>query len=352
MKRYLLSYFTLFLGVGLSFQTLAQTGGQHVYEFISLPVSARSTGLGDVIIAANDDYLAAALENPASLSSENVQDIVVSHDFYLSSVTRGLIDYGFKLNSFTAHVGLQYINYGSFDQTNNLGIIEGDFSASELALNFGVSRDLSTKIRLGANMKLVHSSLESYTSTGLLADVGVMFHNDEKNLNCAIVVKNIGAQLSTYAGESEAVPFDLQIGVSKRLEHVPFRFGITAHHLHTWDIAYDNPDDRDDNSGPFVDNTSDNTGSFSDNLFRHLIFQGEIFIGKKDNFQVRFGYNHLRGKEQALQDFRNLAGFSVGFGLKFNKFQLDYGLGKHNVAATAHHLTLSTNLKNFGKEKI
>jgi len=50
----------------------------------------------------------------------------------------------------------------------------------------------------------------------------------------------MGTQLSTYNGTAvkEELPFDLQAGISKRLENAPFQFSVTAHHLHRFDIFY------------------------------------------------------------------------------------------------------------------
>jgi len=46
----------------------AQLGGKHVYEFLSMPASARITGLGGQVIGVMDDDVSLALGNPASLN--------------------------------------------------------------------------------------------------------------------------------------------------------------------------------------------------------------------------------------------------------------------------------------------
>ena len=43
------------------------------------------------------------------------------------------------------------------------------------------------------------------------------------------MAKDFGRQLSSYTDEKENLPFQLQMGVSKELAHLPFRFSIVAH---------------------------------------------------------------------------------------------------------------------------
>ena len=92
--------------------------------------------------------------------------------------------------------------------------------------------------------------------------------------------------------------------------------------------------------------------SFIDNFFRHFTFSGEFLIGKSEVLALRFGYNHLRKKELSIQNFRTLAGFSFGFGVKISKFRLDYGYAKYHIADGGHHLSISTNLSRFGSNRI
>jgi hypothetical protein len=52
----------------------------------------------------------------------------------------------------------------------------------------------------------------------------------------------MGFQLKTYAGEQEDLPFDLQIGITKKLANAPLGFSITAQHLHQFNTLYSDED--------------------------------------------------------------------------------------------------------------
>lgn len=332
----------------------APIGGRHVFEFINLPQSGRAQALGDYFITTSDGDLSAAYHNPATLSSQAVGQAAFNYDFFVSDIKRGGVAYGFESKKWHTnfHSGLQFVNYGEFKQTDNIGNVQGTFDVKEYALTLGASRDLYERVRLGVNTRIINSNYESYTSWGLTFDLAAYYHDDENNAALTLVIKNAGFQLTPFVDERESVPFDVQLGYSKRLKYLPFRFSVVAHHLHEWDIVYDDPNNKPTQSIFTNNQAQDNTG-FVEDLFRHLVFAGEMSVGKKENLQLRLAYNHLRSKELKLNDFRTMAGFSFGFGLKLGKFSIDYGLGRYYTQASASHFTLRANLGElFGKEEL
>ncbi len=336
----------------LSQCAFGQLGGQHSFEFLSLPSSARVTALGGSVIAVNDDDLSLALHNPAVLDSSSHNFISFNHHFHLADISNGFFNYARNLPwlGLTAHAGAQYVNYGEFALTDEIGNTSGTFDAKDLALVFGVARQMNERIRLGLNLKLINSSYESYSSTGLASDLGLYYENPESNFSAGIVVQHVGIQLSSFVEEKESLPLDVQLGISKKLEHLPFRFSVIAHNLQTFGIRYDDP-----NIAPVTDifgevQSSSRFEEGLDNFFRHFIFSGEFLLGKKENLRLRFGYNHLRRKELKVSEFQSIGGFSLGFGLKVYKFRIDYGVGYYHLGGNTNHLSITTNLQEFRKK--
>ena len=129
---------------------------------------------------------------------------------------------------------------------------------------------------------------------------------------------------------------------------MPLRFSIVGQQLQRWNIRYDDPALRDaQNLFATPDTTTNNFGNFVDNFFRHIVFNGELLLGKTEGLRLRVGYNHLRGAEMRVTGLRSLAGFTAGIGIKVSKFRLDYGFGSYHFAGAAHHFTLSTNLGDW-----
>jgi hypothetical protein len=326
-------------------------GGDNVFEFLNAPPSARVTALGGTLISVRDDDAALAHENPAVLNPAMHRQLSVNHVFHLLDIQQGYVTYAHNLKKWgiTAQGGLQYINYGTFDQTDEAGNLLGTFKASEYAFYLGGAKQLYEKLALGANVKFVTSQLEDYNSLGLAADLGAYYQDTSSLFSAALVVKNAGLQLTSYADTREDLPFDIQIGISQKLKHLPFRFSITYHNLHRWNILYDDPNSEED-VFLLTDSTATSDkkfANFADNLFRHMNFSGEFLLGKKENLRFCVGYNHQQRKELTVENLRSLTGFSLGFGMKINRFRLTFGHAFTHLAGGTNHITIATDLGSF-----
>ncbi|MBK8491634.1 MAG: type IX secretion system protein PorQ [Saprospirales bacterium] len=351
MRSFIL--FLVFSAFSISIQ--AQIGGAAVYQFLQFAPSARVSALGGNLITVRDDDVNLAFANPALLNARMHHALSFSHNLYLAGIQNGYVAYGYHLpkGDITLHGGLQYVSYGTFDATDDIGTVTGDFKAAEYAITVGAGKQLYERLSVGANLKFVTSQLESYHSVGLAADLAATFFDTTRNFAASLVLRNIGGQLSTYSeGNREKIPYDMQVGISQRLRYLPFRFSIIYHHLHRWNVTYDDPNAVE--SVLFLGEAPKESqfSLFADNLFRHFIFSGEFLFGRNEPLRLRFGYNHLLRKELSVENFRSLTGFTFGIGIKVNRFRIDYGRGIYHLAGGLNHFTLSTNLSEFSTKRL
>ncbi len=328
------------------------TGGRHVFQFLTLSPSARVTALGGYQIAVQDDDLALAQANPAALNARMDGRLTFNHNFYLADIGQGYFAVAkhLKTSDLTLHAGIRYIKYGDIPQADETGLVTGKIQAGETAYTLGAGKKLSERFTLGLNLTYATSTLDSYHATAIAADAGLLYVDSAAQFTAALVFKNKGSQLVNYNDVREPLPYDLQFAVSKRLAHLPLRLTMTAHHLQVWDIRYDDPALNDNQFLIFGENQSQNAGNpFFDILFRHLVFSGELALGRAENFRLRLGYNHLRHQELSVSSYRSLAGFSAGIGLKISKFRVDFGWGGYHLAGGVAHFSLGTNLHDFFK---
>lgn len=343
MKQYL---FFLFCSLSPLFLLSQVTGGQNTYTFLNLPQSARLTALGGYQIALADVDISLGTQNPALYNPDMHQQLQVNHHLYFDGINQGSVAYAQHFDSIatTFAAGIQYISYGKFALTDETGQENGTFSGGEYALNLGASRKYKA-ISYGANLKLIGSHLESYNSFGVALDAGGYYQHPETKFSVGLTFKNIGTQLSTYYGTRENLPFDIQLGISQRLKYLPFRFSIIAHHLHQWNIRYDDPALQNNNN---LFNTNQGTKEKNyivDKFFRHFVFNGELYLGKA--LMVQVGYNHLRRQEMGITAKRTLTGFSVGAGIRVKRFTFNYGKAFYHAAGGNNHIGLSLNLREW-----
>jgi len=329
--------------------TSAQIGGKDAYEFLALPGSARITALGGTLPSVMDEDITLALGNPASLNEKMHNRLSFSHNFHFADIQNGYVAFGRRLSGsgINIHGGVQYISYGDFILADELGNQNGNFSARETAFVLGASKKVAERISAGINVKGVFSSLESYSSAGIVFDAGINYFKDSSDFILSLCIKNAGAEITTYNGTRFGTPLDVQVGISKKLKYLPLRISVTGHQLHRLNARYDDPN-KQQQTDIFGEEVKTSRFSQSvDNIFRHMIFSGEFMLGKNQNLRLRASYNHLRRKELSLTTFRSMAGFGLGFGIKVNAFKLDYGIGYHHIAGATNHISISTDLGKF-----
>lgn len=330
----------------------AQIGGKNSYKYLAIPSSARATMLGGSYNSIYDNDASLASKNPAILNPEMTKNMSMSYMAYYGGVTYGNFNYIQDFKPATFQFGATYVNYGQLRMYDVYGNREGLMTANEVALNVGAGKSYKDKYKFGANAKFLVSQLGAYSSVGMAFDIAAMYVDTAHLLNISFNVTNVGFQFKTFRdGNQELLPVDVQLSISKRLKHVPFRFILTAHHLYTWDIRYDNPDNVQQSTN-LLGEEEEETGSaikVVDNIAKHLTFGAEIYIGKIITLGV--AYNHLRRSELVTPDATGLAGFSFGFGLKVNRFELQYGFAKYTLPQSVNHLTLNIDLAKSVKYK-
>jgi hypothetical protein len=331
MKRKTLNIILLTLLVTAS---PAQTGGDNVYEFLNLTHSGLIASLGGTNVSLTDRNLNLAYHNPGLLGEGMDKSLALNYVNYLAGINYGLAMYSFSVpgtGNFAG--GITYLNYGSFTEADPAGNITGSFSASEYAFSAIYSRRIDSMFTAGINFKPVISHLGDYTSLGFAFDIGASWHNRKNLLSAGLVLRNIGYEITTYAGESrEKLPFEIQAGASVRLAHAPFRFSLTLMHLEKFDLTYHY-------TGSSGGNTDSQSGSgFFENMMRHVIAGAEIIPHK--NFYLSLGYNYQRRRELQTEAKVSGIGFSWGFGFNSSLLSLEFGRASYHLAGSSNHISL------------
>lgn len=335
----------LLVTVSMSGQVL---GGRSVYNFLRLAQTPQLTALGGVNISQPSSDIGMAFQNPALFTpAMNGQVNAVFNDFYgginVFHLSGGL--YREKLNTgFTG--GLTFFNYGSTTQTDAAGNILGKFNPVDYVIQLGASRKWQEKWTYGLNLKFVQSAYGQYRSSGLGLDIGLLFNDMAKRITAAFKVSNLGFQLKKYAVLPEEFPFDMQAGISKRLENAPFSFSLTAQRLHQYDILYN---DTAFNAANGFRNPS--SGFNAGRLLDHLVIGTTIHMS--DRLQLQAGYNFLRRRELSIANAGNgLNGFSVGAGVNLGYFCLRFARAYYQAANAYNQLGLNLPVQQYtGKWK-
>ena len=327
----------------LSTTTFSQIGGKSVYQFLNLAQSPRQAALGGKTVTVVDYDVNQAFYNPATINAKMHNRLSANYGSYYGEVSYGTAAYAYTYDRHlqTFHAGISYINYGTFEGRDELGNQTSDFTGSEAALSFGYAYNLPwTDMYVGANAKLISSTLESYNSWGAAVDLGFLYVDYYNDINYGLTVRNLGFQIKPYEDTNEKLPLAIDAGISRLMDNAPIRWHMSFENLQQWNIAFSNPNRAESN---LDGGTTEEKVSFFNNALRHLILGAELFPEK--GFNIRLGYNFRRSEELRILEQRNFSGISVGFGIRFGKVKFDYSYSRYTVAANTSLFGLMIDLE-------
>lgn len=319
-----------------SFWISAQDGNK-VFSFLRFPTSSHVNALGGHNISLIERDPSLVFHNPALLGGEMDGMLNLNYMNYIADINVGsaIFTKAFRERG-SWGIGATFISYGSMKEMSTDHTPLGDFSGKDLSINAFYSHDLSDKWRGGLSFKVLYSSLADYSSFGLAVDAGLSYYDPDKEFSFAVALKNVGAQLKAYEKDRETLPWDIQLGITKRMAHAPIRLSVTAMYLNQWKFKY-------------IDDTLEEKeldDDFFKTLTKHLVF-GVDFI-PSENFWLGVGYNPKAGQDFKLKDGGNgLGGFSIGGGFKISKFDLNASVARYHPSALSLMLSLSTTLSDF-----
>ena len=295
---------------------MAAQESQTAYNFLRLPVSAHAAALGgDNVTLINDDAWL-MFNNPALLSSVSDKTLALNYMNFMRGVNLAGVAYNKVIKErASAALSVNYVDYGKMRYTTADNQDLGEFAARDIAATAYFSYMLTDKLAGGIAAKVLSSSIGHYTSIGMGVDLGLNYYDSERELSLSVVAKNLGGQLKAYEDDYEAMPIDVQMGISKRLQHTPFRLSATLVDLNHWHYA----------------------------LMKHFIFgvDGDL----SPNIWVGAGYSLRRANEMKVGDAENAsshgAGLSLGAGLQLERFKLNLAYGKYHVSSSSVVLNVS-----------
>ena len=314
MKKAIIVILTL-----IACQRIVAQESRSAYNFLRLPVSAHAAALGGDNITIIDDDQMLIFSNPALLASVSDKTISLSYMNYMAGTSMSGAAFNRVVKEKASWAAsAQYIGYGTMKQTGTDGTQLGEFSAKDFAVAGYFSYMLSERIVGGITAKFVTSYIGNYSSIGMGVDLGLNYYDPAHDWSVSLVGKNLGGQLKAYDDEYDPMPIDIQLGVSKRFAHTPFRVSATLVDLNHWNYKFTN----------------------------HLVVG--IDAALSESIWLGAGYNFRRANEMNIDDAdgggTHGAGLSFGAGLNLQRFKLNIAYGKYHVSSTSLMLNVGYTL--------
>ena len=326
--------------------SLFSQNGNTSFSFLNFETSSRSIAMGGDLISIFDNDISLSQKTPSILNSEMDNDLSFSFLDYFSDINMVSFSYAKDFNEIGI-LSLSFLSadYGEFIESSENGDQISDFTASDQIFSFGYSKKIHEKLNFGFNINFLNSIYDRYKASVITSNISTTYYNLDKNIHGTLLFKNIGRTLNGFTSSKEEIPFEIQLGFSKSLEYLPFRYSLIYNNLNKFDISNDYSLNsftiNDTGEIEFTDE------SLAKKFLRHLIISGELSLFK-DNLFVRGGFNFQRRFNMIIDSYGGLVGFSFGIGMNISKFKIDYGRSSYHLSGQINTFSIRTNLSTFG----
>jgi long-subunit fatty acid transport protein len=286
----------------------------YIYDFLRNDASARAAAMGGSFVTVTNDPVG-IYYNPATLNTVDSTQASFTYFKHLLDINSGSATFVTDIEDIGhVGVGVSYNNYGSFTRTDKVGQEIGDFSSNDIVAVLGWGTYLGEGFSAGLNAKMIFSTIDSYGSSALAVDGGLLYVDTTSRVQAGLSVLNLGSQLSSFGIENEPLPIDLRIGVSHQLRGLPLLIALNFNRL------------------------LDKQDQFFDR-FNSFSLGGEFTLSKP--LRLRVGYNNRVRQDVTYGASKGLAGFSAGFGLVLKDYRFDYGFNSFDRLGGLHRISVN-----------
>ncbi len=318
--------------------------------FLRIAPNARSGGMGDLGVAISPDANAIFWNSSKLAFMEQEMGFSLTYTPWLKQLVNDIyLAYlsGYKKldDNQALGVSLRYFSLGNIVFTDITGTETGQGRPNEFAIDVAYARKLSENIGAGINLRYIFSNLASgQTVNGININPGQAFAADinfygqhdveisdmETQLAWGVNVSNIGTKISytDNAENRDFLPTNLGTGVAWTLNVDDFNSIMIGVDINKLLVPTPDTIDTDPSNGIFdykeqgiisgmLTSFSDAPGGFSEEL-SELIYSFGVEYWYDQQFAVRAGY-FLESATKGNRKF-----FTVGLGLRYNVFGLDF----------------------------
>ena len=264
--------------------------------------------------------------NPASIAFTKSSEVYYSKSYYLAGISHNTLGYVTQISS-SDYLGLYlfYLDSGEMEVTT---VISPDgtgemFNVLDLSLRFLYGKQLTDRLRIGVAIKYFREDIYTAHMQSLVIDLGSNFDTGMYGFILGMSVSNFGPEVQ-YEGDALDVTVDDDIAVVGKLSKITNKFPVPL----TFRIGLSN----------------DVIGGGEESVHR-LTFSADAInpIDYTVYGGVGFEYSwrdiaFVRGGTRLYHD---TAGISLGGGLKWNMFAVDYAYVNYGILEETHQFGIS-----------
>ncbi|UCC44392.1 MAG: PorV/PorQ family protein [Candidatus Zixiibacteriota bacterium] len=283
--------------------------GTTAFSFLKINAGARAVGMGGAFTGLADDENS-LYYNPAGIASMERRSFILGYHNYFVGLQSGMVGL-ITIIDRQHYVGayINYLNYGTFVQTDNLGNEQGEFGGGDVLFGFTYARRYTDRVLVGITGKLIYEKIQDYSASGLAVDIGLKYRSDRDRWTAGLMIQNLGTQLSAFTdrAEKDGLPTAIRAGGSVLPRGLPIQF--------TGDVVI--PADND----------------------VYFALGGEYFEVRP--LFIRLGWSGFGSNLRSSDSEDGLAGLAFGVGFEWKNKQFSYSYSPGADLGDSHRITLT-----------
>jgi len=290
----------------IAFHPAAGTSGN---DFLRIIPTAREAALGGAA-SVNAEGAFAFYYNPINILKGVSSAAQFSYVNYPAGINACAVGYLQPVNPDVGlGVGINYLNSGTMKRTNEQGEELGAFGAACAVLNVSGATRIAEQLTLGAGIAGLYGNIDTFFSLALATNLGIGYELFPYNIRVGLTASNLGWEVKPFGETRDPLPIEFGLGaawqpvpalnlnltLNKPLDNrLNFRFGVEG-----W-------------------------------LNQYLVLRG--------------GYNSLGSDLGDGSGGDIFAGFATGFGLRYQRYQIDYSYVPMGLIGISHRLSFGLSL--------
>ncbi len=170
--------------------------GTAAAEFLSIPIGARATAMGNAISASVDDPTA-IYWNPAGLAGLMQGSFAAEYAQWLADISVNYVAIAAPLGTGAIGVGVTAVRTPEMEETT-VEQQEGTgrtFTAASYAIALSYARALTDRFSVGGSVKYITERISYSTASGLALDIGTLFVTPFWGIRLGAAITNFGTKM-------------------------------------------------------------------------------------------------------------------------------------------------------------
>jgi hypothetical protein len=315
----------IFFGLSFSEDKAVTKVATSAANWLKINNGVRGISMGGSQVASGRG-MTGAHYNPASIAFLKGSEVFYSKSNYLADISHNTLAYGTRLTS-TDYFGLHlfYLHSGDMKVTNeaNPNGTGETFTVIDLSLRLIYGRQLTDRLRIGGALKYIRENIFTAYMQSFVFDVGSNFDTGIYGLILGMSVSNFGPDVQ-FHGEGLEIPVSDTTAVYGKIYKITKKFSVPL----TFRLGIQkNLWGEDDGSTNRLTVSADGI-----NPIDYTVFGG---IG------LEYSWRDIAFIRGGTRLFHDTAGLSLGGGLKWSMFAVDYAYVNYGILKETHQFGIS-----------